>query len=267
MGFTIRSSDDVAQTRRRIRGLLRPWFDLKPGPRGFVIGRLACIWTGIGAHHQPECVALIRRDGWTGTRIVGATFAIPAMLAVLLAPALGAVWAAKGILDGSLYAMGAVPILFLCLGALACAFWLMGRSDPERNPVVRALRHEFEPQSRRGPLKLAMPEDRIVPITMDVSGLRSLAPVAVSDLTGVLDAIETGEESHVILSRSEYEFMQCAPSEFGYTIELRASGDDWPKIARRVGDSRDATFQIDEAKQVLAAYLLGAERIPGLEWQ
>ncbi|MXO51683.1 hypothetical protein GRI42_10250 [Erythrobacter gaetbuli] len=255
----------MAETRRRIRGMLRPWFDMTTGPRGFVVGRFVCIWSGMGAHNQPECVALIRRNGWT-SRIQGMTFSLATSLALLLLPALGTLWAASGLMNGSLYPMGAIPILALSLAALVGGAWLTLRSDPNRNLVVKALRREFEPRSQPKTLCLKVPAEGGVPVSMDVSGSRHSGPIVPADLLPVLDALEDGTETHVILSRSETEFMQCAPSIYGFTIELRAAGDDWPKLASRAAGGQDATFQLEEVKQVLSAYVLGAERFDGIDW-
>lgn len=264
--FSIGANGDVADTRRRIRRLLGPWFDRTPGPRGFVVGRLVCLWSGMHAHHQPECVALIRRDGWA-SRIQGMTFSLATSFALLLLPVGGTLWAASGLVDGSLYPMGALPILVLCLAAVVGGVWLTLRSDPDRNPVVKALRREFEPLSQPKPLRLDMPtEGTTIPVRMDVSGSRTVDPVGVGDLVKALDDIEDGAESYVILSRSESDFMQCAASVHGYTIELRVAGDEWPRMARRAADGHDATFQLKEAKQVMSAYVLGAKRFEGVEW-
>lgn len=235
------------------------------GPRGFVVGRFVCIWSGMGAHNQPECVALIRRNGWT-SRIQGMTFSLGTSLALLLLPALGAFWAVNGLADGSLYPMGALPILAFSLVALAGGAWLTLRSDADRNLVVKVLRREFEPHSQTPPLRIEMPRNGSVPVSMDVSGSRHTGPIVPADLLPVLDALEDGTETHVILSRSETEFMQCAPSIYGFTIEMRAAGDDWPKLASRAAGGQDATFQLEEVKQVLSAYVLGAERFDGIDW-
>ena len=104
-------------------------------------------------------------------------------------------------------------------------------------------------------------------MAMDVSGTRTIEKVSIEKLTAALDAMHEGQETHVILSRSETEFVQTAASAFGYSIEWRNVGDDWPRSARRVGIDSEATFQIEEVKQLFCAYLYGTREFPELEWQ
>ncbi|SFO85377.1 hypothetical protein SAMN04488060_0308 [Qipengyuania nanhaisediminis] len=264
--FEIRSATNVAETRQRVRALLRPWFDPKPGPRGFALGRLVCIWSGLSLYHTFELVALIRRDGW-GARISGITVLMQAALALVLVPAVAAVWAAVGMVTGELYAMGAVPILLVSILALALAAWLLRRNNNEHNAIVGLLRKEFEPQESPEPLTFARPTGEPGRMAMDVSGTRTIENVTIEELTAALDAMHDGHETHVILSKSETEFVQTAASAFGYSVEWRNVGDDWPRNARRIGAGSIATFQIEEVKQLFCAYLYGAREFPELEWQ
>ncbi|MBX7514177.1 hypothetical protein K3179_06390 [Qipengyuania sp. GH38] len=256
----------MAETRQRVRALLQPWFDPKPGPRGFVLGRLVCIWSGLSLYHTFELVALIRRDG-SATRISGITTLMQAALALVLVPAIAAIWAAVGMVKGELYAMGAVPILMVSILTLVLAAWLLRRNNNEHNEIVGLLRKEFEPQESPEPLTFARPTGEPRRMAMDVSGARSIENVTIEELTAALDAMHEGRESHVILSRSETEFVQSAASAFGYSIERRNIGDDWPRNARRIGAGSNATFQIEEVKQLFCAYLYGARKFPELEWQ
>ena len=266
VGFVIRSATNVAETRQRVRALLRPWFDPKQGPRGFVLGRLVCIWSGLSLYHTFELVALIRRDGW-GARISGITTLMQAALALLLVPAVAAIWAAVGMVTGELYAMGAVPILLVSILTVVLAAWLLRRNNNEHNEIVGLLRMEFEPQEITEPLTFARPAGEPERMAMDVSGTRTIENVRIEELTAALDAMHEGYESHVILGRSETEYMQTAASAFGYSVEWRDLGDDWPRSARRIGAGSIATFQIEEVKQLFSAYLYGARKFPELEWQ
>lgn len=249
-----------------MRALLRPWFDPKQGPRGFVLGRLVCIWSGLSLYHTFELVALIRRDGW-GARISGITTLMQAALALLLVPAVAAIWAAVGMVTGELYAMGAVPILLVSILALVLAAWLLRRNNNEHNEIVGLLRMEFEPQEITEPVTFARPAGEPERMAMDVSGTRTIENVRIEEMTAALDAMHEGYESHVILGRSETEYMQTAASAFGYSVEWRNLGDDWPRSARRIGAGSIATFQIEEVKQLFSAYLYGARKFPELEWQ
>lgn len=245
--------------------MLKPWFAPAPGPRGFVIGPLACIWSGHSTYHRLECLALIRQDGWA-SRIIGMPFPAPAFAIWLLAPVGFSLWLIDGMLSGQLYPMGAVPLLLAAIAFIAGGVWIALRTSRLPNPIEKALRKEFAPPPSPAKFAFDLPGQIPARMAMDVSGTRHVSPVSFAELVAALDALGDGEESFVILGESDSQFMQTAPAQFGYTIEWRRGGDDWPRIARRSGDDDLATFQIDEVKHILCAYLSGAEDFPGLDW-
>lgn len=263
VGFAIRSTGTVQETRQRIRTLLKPFFHGKPGPRGFFIGPWLFLWSGISTHL--ELVALVKRDGWT-SRIVGTTITLPVAICLLGLPAFVGIWAVDGLATGALYPMGAIPILAGSIAVLVAGGWLLKQGDQYRNPMVRLLLAEFDKTTQIERIAPVSIESEPISMSLQVSGRQIPGQVTPATLSTAIDGLAEESEEFVILSRNDNAFMQCAPTDFGFTIEQRRESDERPMVARRQSDGSEDDFDITEVRIIFSAYLHGVDSVPGVEW-
>lgn len=148
--FDLRTPLDVRESKRRIRDCKQVWYDPSDGPRGFVLGRLICLWNSAFDRQGPIMIGWLSDDA-TGCRISGRSGSdingiLYLTLVVLTLPVI-----AFGLSQQSHMDLWAGSLIGLCAVSLILLMWDASRNRDAGLVLVRFVelaigseaRHEF----------------------------------------------------------------------------------------------------------------------------
>jgi hypothetical protein len=264
--FEVVSFSPPAAVRAAIRSRAKPWFDLKDGARGWIVGPFICLWFSAVRRGGPILVGRIARHG-TGTRIAGragCALAYAAIACAVLAFAPWLLWRELG--------RGADPATAAVLTGLGVAaqlliLWIGHRFRREAEPLVRFLRDTLTPPDRSLP-RPSFDAGELKGVILDVGGTPHQGPVTTETLHQALS--EMGEDDFVILSSAPETYIQTAIRDGDYVIEKRDGSGERHFAARRVGPApevREDLFSFDEVREIFLAYAAAAPMPPLVRWE
>lgn len=254
-----------------IRARKAPWFAVKSGARGWLVGPFVCLWFTALDSNGPALYGRIRAEaggtrisGWVGSDLSGFLIAlvlVPAMLLLLY----------------EVFVAGSGPWLLsfglpVGLGALLLLAKLAFRRDAE--PLLRFLRDTVAPEKPKlAKVTATKGAAAIDPgLRMIVNGAERCGPLTATAIDQALRACAA--DDFVILASAPETYLQTlALGHSSYAIEKR-EGDSAHHFAATRSDAGPAehnppagAFSLDEVLAVLLAYRSGGAMPEILGWK
>lgn len=267
-GFEINSALSFEALRSAIRSKKKPMFDMRSGPRGWILGPLICLWLSPYWSMGPGAVGLISRND-SASRVVGLAGFDPAGSAMLLVISLIAplLIGLSGI-AGFGFSMLAL-VLFPAGGVLI--MWSRAQFHHEAEPIVRFLETIGRPAPRQGQPagSVAVPLQR--PVTLTIDGEEQAGLASWEEICAALEGL--GSDGFMILAEGPETYIQLLRVGDEFVLEKR-EGDRRShfRATRREGhagrsSAMGPTFSIAEARAVLAAHTSGSPKPDFVTWE
>lgn len=265
--FDIRSPMGAQALKHRIRGKMRPWFHKANGPRGWIVGRVICLWLSAFDAQGPMLIGWISEEEGT-THVRGrAGSDLNGTLSSFLLLAIFAAFAAMVVTrgdraDAQLLGM---PILIFLIPILILVLWAGHLFRRDADPLVRFLRDMADPE-RAHRLK-----GRGFARALSLSSSSHGDEVIDADAANTRDALrDAGSDDVVILSAAPEEYLQTRATDGRFVIERRDG--DWLRHyqARRadtVPANKPDLFSFDEAVTLFLAWGEGATMPGWVAWE
>jgi hypothetical protein len=255
----IRSALSPEEAKAALRTKMTGWFDMKSGPRGWIVGPWLCIWLDAFDQAGPMMLARITGDG-AGSHIRGraASNFKGVMIAGILAPAAIAIPAIYLSTGGAQYAWMLLPA-FACLAISLLILWSGHLFRAEAGPLIRVVRNIVEPQPGK---KVAKPRARdrtpIQTATLIVDGEETGKPPSADAIAQAISEMEPG--GFLIVAFAPEAYMQAALEYDRFSLEKREGGRD--RHFRAAGE-----FEAEEIAEAMTAYLLGRKSADRFVWE
>lgn len=264
-GFSVNSPLSAKALTASLRSKLKPLFDMRSGPRGWIIGPLVCLWLSPYWTMGPGAIGLISRNG-PASRIVGLAGFDPAGSAMLLIIAL----CAPLMIGLSGNAGFGFSMLALVLFPAGCVLimWTRSRFHHEADPIVRFLETASRPASRQTRASVDVPLPRSLTLTVD--GEEQSEFVSHREIEAALNGLRS--DSFLILAEGPETYVQLLRVSDEFVIEKRdGDRDNHFQATHREAQARRSstmgpTFSTAEARTVLAAYASDTPMPSFLTW-
>lgn len=240
LGFTIATPGPPADVRDELRKNLVNWSTVRPAARGIVLGPFVWLWSDLHSNQHAKVIGLLLRDGW-GAKLIGTTSHLGTPTAILLGTLAVGFWGMNGLIEGTLYAIGVVPILLVTVILSGLTVSLVWRLDHAQNPTVQMLRdilvhqaarmEDISPQTETGLLTGVAPKldferpsetSPIPEAKLIIDGNHSRECVSEATLFDAVQALEDG--GFLIISFGESAFMQTALNGQNFVLEYQDEG-------------------------------------------
>ncbi len=251
-----------------IRSRKKGWFDPKNGARGWIVGPFICLWFSAFDQHGPMLFGRISRDN-LGTTITGRAgsdlngLALNTLLLPLLALLLYQMVSAGDYTAKQVFIIGGVILLSPLI------FWWSHKDRREAEPLVRFLRDALTISGRTLRAKSASVTVSQA-FTLSIGGENHAGPVTSDVIHDALVGVGVG--NFVILELNPETYIQTAPRDGGYILEMR-DGDNqrhFQAIRRSIVPSEAGNanyiFTFEEVREAFMAYASEAPMPHFLIW-
>lgn len=252
-----------------VRSEKKPWLHVKDGPRGWIVGRVICLWFSAFDRHGPMLFGVISEDP-SGTRVSGRAGSDLNGVAMftLLIPFMGFL-VLRMIGDGSASARQLLVISIVMLVGGPFLYWVAHKDRRDAEPLVRFLKSKT---SAGGSLK-SFPADNIISGFTLVSGDEARTTlVTPAIIHEALLGLGTGDI--LVLQSGPETYIQTVSRDGGYIIEKREGGRLRHFAASRPGsssqdetDSSETVFTFEEAVFAFVAFGKGTAAPSFLKWE
>jgi hypothetical protein len=265
--FEIHSPQSPEAVKSAIRAKVTAWFDPQNGPRGWVAGRILCLWTSAFDRHGPMVIARIEDEG-QGSRIRGrAGSDLNGLIALTIITPLMAFLLVMLATEGSTSPQFYLLLLFFGLG-IPATFWWAHSDKRQADPMVRFLRRTVE---QRTSVSVA----RTVPETAEVLTARVIdengneLPATGESIQAAIEGL--GVDSFVIVERQAEQYIQVLSRSTDYLLEKRhGNADRHFQLTLSKGETPDASSYDQSERDVIAIltdYLYGRAESRPLLWK
>lgn len=254
-GFEVKSALSPEALKSAIGSKKKRLFDMRSGPRGWIVGPLICLWLSPYWTMGPNAVGLISRDG-PASKVVGlAGFDLGGTAMLIVIAFLGPLAIGLSGIAGFGFSILAL-ILFPIGGALI--MWSRAQFHHEADPIVRFLDTINRPISKQGRAKTAAVVSLRREMTLTIDGEEQSGLASWEAIDAALHGLES--DGFLILAEGAETYLQLARISDEIVIEKR-EGDrhNHFQATRAQGhagrsSAMGPTFSEAEAQKVLAAY-------------
>ncbi|HEY1125165.1 MAG TPA: hypothetical protein VGE65_06000 [Sphingobium sp.] len=257
--FEVRSTLSAEDAKAALRKQKRGWFELKTGPRGWILGPFLCLQLSAMGQQGPVVLARITDDGF-GSRTygkVGPDLAVLSALAITPGLIAFAIYGFASKSENLAAALVAVGVFLLFILAI---FWLRSRAPEDAEPLVRFIRRALETPAARTVHALP-PHFDATPIPAakrNVDGTDMGAPPSENDVAHAILAMEA--DGFLIIDFGSNNFMQTALAYDRFILE-KSEGSD-RAFYRAKGD-----FESNDVIAAMTAYLRGSDPSKQIVWE
>ncbi|HEY6815344.1 MAG TPA: hypothetical protein VI168_07385 [Croceibacterium sp.] len=265
--FELISTLPLAEAKGRLHANRAGWFDVKDGPRGWMVGPLFCLWLSAFDRHGPMVFGVIgehrrgtRVRGLAGSDLNGVltfTLLIPLMVFLVLTTLAD---------DSASPALLMMPaVVLLVAGALVYWSAHKDRRQAERliefvEDALGKVRPRVERRSTRRPAH-ALPMQLIV-----CGDQQDGVPATAEAIIQAVETVHDQADGFLILVRCDEFYMQVAVTYGGFVLEKREGNEASHVVAKRT-NGEAAPFSPDEICEALLGYLEGVADPPEVRWE
>lgn len=251
----IRSPLSVATVKAALQKGMKPWFDSRRGPRGWMLGGLLCLWLDPYDRSGPMLLAVIRQDE-SGTRVTGRGGSD--LNGTLYIGILGTIFV-------SMMLIGAPPErgLWAMTGAIfalvVVSFWIAHRYRRDADPLVRFVARSLEAIE-------PVASTPLPGLTLSVDGSSSVSTVSTDLLSHSL--AELGPAGTLVLVAADEMYIQTLMFHGLFAIEKRdGDADRHFELVRDPAMEGRQFVSLEVANAVFLAHVRGDNPPRGHVWR
>lgn len=257
--FEVRSSLSADDAKAALRKQKMGWFEIKTGPRGWILGPFLCLELSAMGQRGPVVLARFADDGF-GSRLHGragpdlGSLSLMGLITAIIAFSIYGFISQIKIL-APMSVLGSFA-LFVAVGLL----WLRRVSPENADPLVRFVRRALETPTAHSTQAVPSRFDRtpVRSAKLNIDGHEKGAPPSEHDVAQAIFAMEPG--GFLIIDLGSKTFMQTA-LEYDRFILEKCEGSD-RTFYRARGD-----FESDDTIDAMTAYLRASAPSKQIIWE
>lgn len=265
--FEVRSSKNIAALKAALREKKKGWFDVKDGPRGWIIGPFLCLWNSAFQRFGPMVLAKISSDNGTsvirgraGSDLNG-TLAMAAWVVIL------ALIVSAAAREGQSIEQFAIAIGIMIF-VVPFVLWMAHLDKREADTLVRFIQRTVSSPSAAAMFSESGIAQRPT-ATLSIDGDEQTELPTVSDLRAAIEALAV--DQFLVLERAPEEYMQLLSRKDDYQLEKREGSRArhfQTHLSKGMGVD-DASYDRSERAviTVMTDYLFGRSESVPITWK